>query len=172
MGHSTSTYISKQSAGVHLGMVQSRWITHTSTDCHNNIKRHFILIIVITIWLDVTARHRVWITIAQVMRIEICGKLFIMAGNKTSPLWWGSIGHRWITLTKASDAGLWCFIWSAAKQTIKTPLISLTLSQCTLAGPVYTGMPLECHWLTQCTLGYHSKNLVETAPHWNATGET
>ena len=25
---------------------------------------------------------------------------------------------------------------------------ALTLSQCTLAGPVYTGMPLECHWLT------------------------
>ena len=49
---------------------------------------------------------------------------------------------------------------------------TLTLSQCTLAGPVYTGMPLECLWLTQCTLGYHWKNLVETAPHWNATGET
>ena len=31
----------------------------------------------------------------------------------------------------------------------------LTLSQCTLAGPVYTGMPLECHWLTLCILGYH-----------------
>ena len=23
------------------------------------------------------------------------------------------------------------------------------------AGPVYTEMPLECHWLTQCTLGHH-----------------
>ena len=56
-----------------------------------------------------------------------------------------------------------------------TPLqrfISLILSQCTLAGPVYTGLPLECHWLTQCTLGYHWKNLVESAPHWDATGET
>ena len=51
-------------------------------------------------------------------------------------------------------------------------VIALTLSQCTLTGPVYTGIPLECHWLTQCTLGYHWKNLVETAPHWNATGET
>ena len=59
---------------------------------------------------------------------------------------------------------------------------SLTLSQCTLACPVYTGMPLvdpvytgipleklsrnsptlECHW----------RNLVESAPHWDATGET
>ena len=32
---------------------------------------------------------------------------------------------------------------------------SLTLSKCTMVGPGYTGMPLECHWLTQCTLGYH-----------------
>ena len=76
----------------------------------------------------------------------------------------------------------------------------LTLSQCTLAGPVYTGMPLACHWLTQCTLGYHWdtqrifvgyagtpleklswnnptlechwRNLVESTPHWNAIGET
>ena len=79
-------------------------------------------------------------------------------------------------------------------------LYTLTLSQCTLAGPVYTGMPLECHWLTQCTLGHHWaiqrilagytgtpmekiswnsptlechwRNLVESAPHWDATGET
>ena len=78
--------------------------------------------------------------------------------------------------------------------------ISLTLSQCTLGGPVYTGMSLECHWLTQCTLGYHWatqrilagytgtplekldwnsptlechwRNLVESTPHWDATGET
>ena len=77
---------------------------------------------------------------------------------------------------------------------------TLTLSQCTLAGPVYIGMPLECHWLTQCTLGYHWatqlilagytgtsleklswnsptlechwRNLVESAPHWDANGET
>ena len=33
--------------------------------------------------------------------------------------------------------------------------VPLTSSQCTLDGPVYTGMPLECHWLTQCTQGYH-----------------
>ena len=81
-----------------------------------------------------------------------------------------------------------------------TQYLTLTLSQCTLAGPVYTRMPLEGHWLTQCTLGYHWatqlilagytglpleklswnrptlechwRNLVESAPHWYATGET
>ena len=28
------------------------------------------------------------------------------------PLWGESTGHRWIPLTKASDAGLWFFHWS------------------------------------------------------------
>ena len=65
---------------------------------------------------------------------------------------------------------------------------------------MYTGLSLECHWLTHCTLGYHWatrrilawytgtplekrswnnptlechwRNLVENAPHWDATGET
>ena len=62
---------------------------------------------------------------------------------------------------------------------------SLTLSKCTLAGPVDTGMPPECHWLTQCTLGYHwttqrilawytetplEKTLNFYRLHWNTTG--
>ena len=43
------------------------------------------------------------------------------------PLWGESNGHRWIPLTKASDAELWCLLWSApehtVKQTIGTPVI-------------------------------------------------
>ena len=31
----------------------------------------------------------------------------------TGPLCWEFTGHRWISLTKASDAEPWCFIWSA-----------------------------------------------------------
>ena len=38
-----------------------------------------------------------------------------------------------------------------------------------LVDPVYTGRPSE---YLQGTLEHHWKNLVETAPHWNATGET
>ena len=60
--------------------------------------------------------------------------------------------------------------------------LTLTLSQCTLAGPVYTGMPLvdpvytgipleELSWNSP-TLECHWRNLVESAPHWDATGET
>ena len=42
-------------------------------------------------------------------------------------LWGDSIGHRWIPLTKASDAELWFCLWSAPEQTveltIETPVI-------------------------------------------------
>ena len=45
----------------------------------------------------------------------------------TGPLWGESTGHRWIPLTKANDAELWCLIWSAPeqtdKQTIETSVI-------------------------------------------------
>ena len=45
----------------------------------------------------------------------------------TGPLWGESTGHRWIPLTKSSDAELWCFLWfvpaQTAEQTIKTPVI-------------------------------------------------
>ena len=45
----------------------------------------------------------------------------------TGPLWGESTGHRWIPLTKASDAELWCFLWSVpeqtVEQTIETPVI-------------------------------------------------
>ena len=61
-------------------------------------------------------------------------------------------------------------------------VITLTLSQCTLAGPVYTGMPLvdpvytvipleKLSWNSP-TLECHWRNLVKSAPHWNAPGET
>ena len=37
----------------------------------------------------------------------------------TDPLWGESIDHRWIPLTKASEAELWCFLWSAFEQTVQ-----------------------------------------------------
>ena len=45
----------------------------------------------------------------------------------TGPLWEEFTCKRWIPLTKASDAELWYFLWSApeqtAEQTIETPVI-------------------------------------------------
>ena len=37
----------------------------------------------------------------------------------TGPLWEEFTGDRWIPLTKASDAELWCFLWSAPQQTVE-----------------------------------------------------
>ena len=43
------------------------------------------------------------------------------------PLWGESTSDRWTPLTEASDAELWCFLWSAPAQTnehtIETPVI-------------------------------------------------
>ena len=51
------------------------------------------------------------------------GNIFRVTGS----LWGESNGHRWIPLTKASDAELWCFLWPAleqtVEQTIETPVI-------------------------------------------------
>ena len=45
----------------------------------------------------------------------------------TGHSWRETTGHRWIPLTKASDAELLCFLWLAqeqmAEQTIDTPVI-------------------------------------------------
>ena len=38
--------------------------------------------------------------------------------HATGPLWRESTGHRWIPLTKGSDAELWCFFSSAPEQTV------------------------------------------------------
>ena len=38
-------------------------------------------------------------------------------------LWLEFTGYRWIPLTKASDAELWCFLWSEPEQTVETPVI-------------------------------------------------
>ena len=42
-------------------------------------------------------------------------KLFLVTG----PLWGEFTGDRWFPLTKASDAELWCFLWSAPQQTVE-----------------------------------------------------
>ena len=45
----------------------------------------------------------------------------------TGPLRGEFTDHQWISLTKASDAKLWCFLWSTPEQTVElaseTPVI-------------------------------------------------
>ena len=48
------------------------------------------------------------------------GNIFRVIGH----LWGEFTGHRWIPLTKASDAELWCFLWSAPEQTAEKTLVT------------------------------------------------
>ena len=57
----------------------------------------------------------------QTMMTSLNGNSF----RVTAPLWGESTGHRWIPLTKASDAELWCFLWSAPKQTFEQTIETL-----------------------------------------------
>ena len=47
---------------------------------------------------------------------------------KHLPRYWPFVreftAHRWIPLTKASDAELWCFLWSAPEHTIKQTIVT------------------------------------------------
>ena len=45
----------------------------------------------------------------------------------TGPLWGESTGHRWIPFTKASDAVLWCFLWSVSEQTVEQTIETLVI---------------------------------------------
>ena len=45
----------------------------------------------------------------------------------TGPLCGEFVGHRWIPLTKASDAELWCFLWSAPQETIEQTIETLVI---------------------------------------------
>ena len=63
---------------------------------------------------------------------ELCTRLITMMTSSkgnirrvTDPLWGESTGQRRIPLTNASDAELWCFLWSTqtAEQKVEMPVI-------------------------------------------------
>ena len=52
--------------------------------------------------------------VTLIMMTSSNGNIF----SATGPLYGEFTGHRWIPLTKASNAELWCFIWSVSEQTL------------------------------------------------------
>ena len=123
-------------------------------------------------------------------RMLFCSERCI-AGYETSTLLTNSLySHKHRVMVGAADRFHVTMV-DTVLANIPLPWASVHwLVQCTL----------ECHWLTQCTLRYHWatqrilagytgtqleklswnsstlechwRNLVETAPHWDATGET
>ena len=52
---------------------------------------------------------------SEYMRMSSNENIFRVSG----PLCGEFTGDRWIPLTKASDAKLWCFLWSTPEQTVE-----------------------------------------------------
>ena len=92
------------------------WIGHYAnrqSDCHSiswYLSGHLESYSYIRVWFMMTSSN---------------GNIFRVTG-----LLWGEFtGLRWSPLTKANDAELWCFLWSASEKnpveyTIETPVIS------------------------------------------------
>ena len=62
----------------------------------------------------------------------------------TGPLWEESTGHRWIPLTKASNAEFWCFLWSALEQTVEQPIKTPVIWD---ANPTQISLGETARWL-------------------------
>ena len=64
-----------------------------------------------------------WTTLSFAMMTSSNGNIF----RVTDPLWRESTSDQWSPIPKASDAEVWCFLWSAleqmVEQTIETPAI-------------------------------------------------
>ena len=64
------------------------------------------------------------------------------------PLWGESTGDRWIHLTKASDAELWCFLWFAHEQTVEQAIETPVIWRCHRAHYDVTVMDPHMLWLS------------------------
>ena len=70
-------------------------------------------------WLFYTSRHRPSIDHDDVIK----WKHFRVTG----PLWGEFTGPRWIPRTKASDAELWCFLWSVSEYKVEQTMVRLVI---------------------------------------------
>ena len=81
----------------------------------------------------------------------------------TGPLWGESTGHRWILLTKVSDAELWWFLWSApeqtAEQTIESPVIYVHYDVIVMRWFVVDNDKLWSHYIGGKTLFFSKKHI-------------
>ena len=71
-------------------------------------------------WLS----SHLWIPMIQLLMMTSSnGNIFRVTG----PLCGEFTGPRWIPRTKASDAELWCFLWSASEYTVEKIIVRLVI---------------------------------------------
>ena len=88
----------------------------------------------------------------------------------TGLLWGEFTGHRWIPLAKASEAGLWCFLWSAPEQTVEqtfeTPVI-LDATALIMTSQIYTVAIMKSTVTMKVFAKNYPLNMSETSPGYN-----
>ena len=74
-----------------------------------------VVIILISFRLSPSALSQLHINIPLAMMTPSNGNIFRVTGHLCGKF----TGHRWISHTKASDAELWCLLWSAPERTVE-----------------------------------------------------
>ena len=106
---------------------------------------------VCTIIIDCLCIHSMVII---VMMTSSNGNIF----HVTGPLCGEFASHRWIPPTKASDAELWCFLWSESEQTVEQTIKRLVISDD--ISPIMTSL----QWFISLIVLHNSQNKHQNNP--------
>ena len=119
------------------------------------------------IWMEMTASQDT--ALYWWLRVQDCSWWRHQIEKKKSALLAfvrGFTGHWWIPLTKASDAELWCFIWSAPEQTIEYIVGDLRRHRAHYDVTVISTQMQKIKIKTKITIQFQF-NLAPTPGHWN-----
>ena len=98
-------------------------VVHGNSSTKNNNPAYFWNMLFMVRRIDVNSKKLAYFWTEFHMMTSSNGNIFRVTG----PLWGESTGHRWIPLTRGSDAGLWCFLWSAPEQTAEQTIETLVI---------------------------------------------
>ena len=117
--------------------------------------------------LSYPRRLRISGAVIEIMMTSSNGAIFCVTG----PLWAEFAGNRWISLTKTSDAELWCFLWSAPEQTVEktmeTPWFGIVSPRRRIKTPA--GTRLNNNVATFILRNTCDNVIIKSCVRWNGT---
>ena len=111
---------------VYCASSSRRWLYHRiQIPWNNNMWNSIRISLHIDQWSFIHITNRSQISTWWRHQMETFSALLALCEGDSPVI--GEFPHRWIPLTKANDAKLWCFLWSAPEQTVEqttqTPVI-------------------------------------------------
>ena len=94
-------------------------------------------------WVSFLYHKWIWtnlIIFCVCMMTSSNGNIFRVTGHLCGEF----TGPRWIPRTKASDAVLWCFLWSASEKTVEKTVVRLVIWDAIV--PIMTSLWWNCIW--------------------------